>query len=54
MPKTGKILENEDGQLPTLGLLEQLRAETAVAGAAFSNLNSRVDKLLRDRKPEPP
>ena len=36
MPKTGKILETRTASLYALGLLEQLRAETAVAGAAFS------------------
>jgi hypothetical protein len=28
--------------------LERLRAETGLAGAAFSDLNSRVEKLLRE------
>jgi hypothetical protein len=31
-----------------LGLLEQLRAETGLAGAAFSDLHARVGRLLRE------
>jgi len=36
-----------DGQLPTLGLLEQLRAESGKLWGASSDTHFRVDKLLR-------
>jgi hypothetical protein len=39
---------DQDGQLYTLGLLERLRTQTGLAGAAFSDMHSRVDKLLRE------
>jgi hypothetical protein len=37
-----------DGQLHTLGLLEQLRAEARSAEGAYSDLHDRVDTLLRE------
>jgi len=39
---------DQDGQLYTLGRLERLRTQTGLAGAAFSDMHSRVDKLLRE------
>jgi hypothetical protein len=38
----------EDGQLHTLGLLEQLRAETRLFRGQHQDLYERVDKLLRE------
>jgi hypothetical protein len=40
--------ENEDGQLYTLGLLERLRNEAGLIQGQYSDLYSRVDKLLRE------
>jgi hypothetical protein len=39
---------DEDGQLHTLGLLEQLRAESKELWGTSSELYFRVDKLLRE------
>jgi hypothetical protein len=39
---------NEDGQLHTLGLLEQLRAESKELWGTSSTLYHRVDALLRE------
>jgi hypothetical protein len=40
--------QEEDGQLHTLGLLEQLRSESWLAREKYSDLYFRVDKLLRE------
>ena len=40
--------DDEDGQLHTLGLLEQLRAQSGQLWGRSSELYSHVDKLLRE------
>jgi hypothetical protein len=39
--------EDEDGQLHTLGLLEQLRAESGALWRAVSDFHFRVDAMMR-------
>lgn len=39
--------EDEDGQLHTLGLLEQLRAESSALWRAASDFHFRVDAMMR-------
>jgi hypothetical protein len=39
--------ENDDGQLHTLGLLEQLRAESGYLWRAASDFHFRVDAMMR-------
>jgi hypothetical protein len=40
--------ETADGQIHTLGLLEQLREDLGVFGHAKGEFYSRIDKLLRE------